>query len=144
MTPFARQLLRKMLINDEQYKQYPYHDSTDHLTVGIGRNLTDRGISLEEALAMLDNDISFFATRLSSSLNWWSGVDDIRQVVLVNMCFNLGLNKFLEFNKMLQAIERRDYDLAAKEMLNSVWAEQVGERAIRLANIMRDGEISIT
>ena len=141
MTPDARHKLKNLLVQHETYKQFPYIDTTGHLTVGIGRNLNDRGISLGEALYLLDEDIHYFTHKLSYLLNFWDSLNEERQIVLVDMCFNLGVQGLLGFKEMMLAIEARDFDRAAQEMLDSKWASQVGERATTLAVIMRSGEI---
>jgi len=58
------------------------------------------------------------------------------------MAFNLGFNGLMQFKRMWKHLGRHDYPGAAKEMLNSKWAFQVGNRAIELAKIMRTGEVS--
>lgn len=141
MTPESRQKLRSLLTTHEQFKQFPYHDTTGHLTIGIGRNLTDRGISQTEAFALLDDDISYFCSRISHACGYFDALADNRKIALVDMCFNLGVNGFLGFNNMQSALERGDYEMAAQEMLDSKWATQVGERAVTLANIVRTGEL---
>lgn len=64
MTPESRQKLKNMLVQDESYRQFPYTDTTGHLTVGIGRNISQRGISTTEASQLLDNDIIYFSAKL--------------------------------------------------------------------------------
>lgn len=141
MTPEARQKLKGLLVQHESYRQFPYTDLTGHLTVGIGRNLTDRGISQNEAYFLLDEDISYFHAKLMHYLDCFEKLNMPRQVALVDMCFNLGLQGFLNFKEMVSALEAHDYARAADEMLDSKWAQQVGERAVRLANIVRSGEL---
>lgn len=142
MTPEARTRLRNLLIHHEGYRQFPYTDTTGHLTIAIGRNLTDRGISVNEALTLLEDDITFFTNKLRAVIPLFDRLNDARQIVLVNMCFNLGVNGLLRFKSMLKALENKDYEEAAKQMLNSKWAEQVGQRAHDLSTIMKDGELS--
>lgn len=140
MTPDIKQKLKRMLINDESYRQYPYKDTTNHTTIGIGRNLDERGISLDEALSLLDDDIIYFSTKLDHLLPFFSGLSDNRKVVLINMCFNVGLHGLLCFVCMLDALKDRDFGRAADEILASKAHEQCPERYQRLANIMRTDE----
>lgn len=141
MTPEARQKLKGLLIQHESYKQFPYTDLTGHLTIGIGRNLTDRGISNTEAYYLLDEDITYFSNKLNHFLPFFSKIEENRQIALINMCFNLGIQGFLGFRDMISALEAHDYERAAKEMLDSKWSTQVGERATQLANIIRTNEL---
>lgn len=141
MTTDARQKLKNLLISHEQLKQFPYTDSTGHFTIGVGRNLTDRGISTSEALYLLNDDILYFTSQLSNSFPYFNKLDDIRKIVLIDMCFNLGIRGFLEFNRLLEAITRNDWEEAAKEILDSKAATQCPERYKQLAYIMKSGEL---
>lgn len=141
MTPEGKQKLRQLLTRHEQFRQFPYTDTTGHLTVGIGRNLSDRGISVTEATYLLDDDIIYFYGKLSHYLGFFVRLTENRQIALIDMCFNLGLQGFLNFKKMMLALESGDYERAAGEMLDSEWSHQVGERATTLANIIRTGEL---
>jgi lysozyme len=140
-TPETRQKLKNLLVQQESYRQFPYIDNTGHLTIGIGRNLSDRGISSNEALALLDDDIFYFSSKLSSLFSFFDSLDDNRQIVLVDMCFNLGFNGLLNFRDMLDAIERGDFERASQEILDSKAANQARDRYDQLAYIMRTGEL---
>ena len=141
MTPEGRQRLKGLLTQHEQYRQFPYIDLTGHVTIGIGRNLSDRGVSIPEASSLLDDDIAYFYGKLSHYLPFFGSLTENRQIALVDLCFNVGVQGFLNFTKMILALEGGNYDKAASEMLDSKWAEQVGERATCLANIIRTGNI---
>lgn len=131
--------LRAQLIVDEDLRLRPYVDSVGKLTIGVGRNLTDVGISKIEAMEMMENDIER-AREFLSRYDWDPvNMNDVRQRVLTNMMFNMGPTKFSGFRKMISAVYNGDWDSAADEMLDSLWARQVGLRAHRLANQMRTG-----
>jgi lysozyme len=141
MSPEGKQKLKALLVSHEKYVQFPYSDTTGHITIGIGRNLSDRGISPTEAFYLLDDDIIYFSSKLNHYLSVFPGLDENRQIALIDMCFNIGVQGFLNFTQMISALERGDYEEAANEMLDSKWAQQVGERATCLANIIRTGEL---
>lgn len=141
MTPESRQKLKNLLVQHESYRQFLYTDTTGHLSIAIGRNLSDRGISLSEALTMLDNDILYFSSKLSALISLYDELCDERKIVLVDMCFNLGVNGFLEFRKMLSAIERGDFNEASQEILNSKAAIQSPDRYQQLSHVMKTGEL---
>ena len=142
MTPDNRRKLRDLITNSEGYKQFPYTDTTGHLTIGIGRNLTDRGIFLNEAIEMLDNDVTYFTDWLSNNLEFFPELNDVRQMVMISMCFNLGVKGILDFKKMIDALANKDYDTAANEILDSKARHQTGDRYEKLADMMRTGELS--
>lgn len=135
-----RTLLKSQLERHEGLRLKPYRDTVGKLTVGYGRNLDDVGITPEEAELMLDNDIDAAEKHLKT-VDEYNGLDPIRQAVICNMCFNLGFYGLMAFRKMWKAIARKDYTEAAKQMLDSRWARQVGYRADELAQIMRSGEV---
>jgi len=133
-------LLKLELTRDEGVRLRPYKDTVGRLTLGIGRNLDDVGISADEADFMLSNDLNErVLPGLRKNLPWYSTLNESRQRVLANMAFNLGIDGLLKFRNMLAAAQGGDYNLAANEMLNSPWAKQVGDRAKRLADMMRSG-----
>jgi lysozyme len=127
------------LRRDEGVRLKPYRCTAGKLTIGVGRNLDDVGISSDEADALLRNDVARVCSDLDARIPWWRGLDEVRQRVLVNMGFNLGISGLLGFKNTLRAVETGDYLGAAQGMLASKWAKQVGPRAERLALMMRDG-----
>src|ERR1051326_6502744 len=133
--------LRDQLIRDEGIRLRPYKDTAGKLTIGVGRNLDDVGISNAEAFYLLDNDIAKAQQNLRARLPWLASLDYSRQCVLFNMCFNLGVDKLMEFHNTLDAIADGRYGDAADDILESKWATQVGPRAQRLANQMRTGDM---
>jgi lysozyme len=131
--------IREQLSRDEGVRSFPYLDTVGKTTIGVGRNLTDVGVSSDEIDLMLTNDISRAEATLAASLPWSSALGDARRGVLVNMAFNME-NKILGFHNMLAAMEAGNWEAAATAMLDSQWAKQVGDRAVRLAEQMRTGE----
>ena len=139
MTAEVRVNLREMLIRHEEYSKYPYPDIVGKITIGIGYNLTDRGLPDRYINELFNEDVDFCYSKLSENFVWFDGLSDDRKIVLLNMCYNLGWKRFLTFKKMLSAIEEKNYKLASDEMLDSNWAKQVGKRATELAYIMEEG-----
>lgn len=122
---------------DEGIRLKPYVDTVGKQTIGIGRNLTDVGISESEATELCLNDIKRSMAALDAQLPWWTSLDDKRQQALVNMCFNMGIQRLLGFHNFLGFLEAGNYAAAGDEMLKSLWANQVGQRAQRLAKVIR-------
>lgn len=118
----------------------PYKCTSNKLTIGVGRNLDDNGISKDEAMYMLNNDIHRCIKELESALPFFHNLPTARQDVLISMVFNMGLTRLLGFKKMLKALEDRDYKEASKQMLDSKWKKQVGNRATELAYIMEHNQ----
>ncbi|MDP3426195.1 MAG: glycoside hydrolase family protein [Humidesulfovibrio sp.] len=132
------QRLAEELYRDEGLRLKPYRCTAGRLTIGVGRNLDDRGITEAEALLLLDNDIKDFWGRLAVALPWVMQAPEAVQEVLVNMCFNLGLAGLLGFRQTLAHVRAGRYGEAAEQMLRSKWAGQVGQRAERLAQKLRE------
>ena len=131
-------VLIKELTRDEGMRKKPYHCTADKLTIGIGRNLDDVGISEEEAQFLLKNDIKR-AVEDAKKFVWYDDLSPARKRVIINMLFNIGLGRFKQFKKTIQYISVGDYSSAAVEMLDSRWANQVGVRAKRLSKMMKEG-----
>lgn len=128
--------LIEALKRDEGVREKPYYDSVGKISIGVGRNLDDKGLRPDEIRFLLKNDIEE-ALADARKFSWFPRLDRPRQRVIVNMIFNLGAPRFRNFKKMLAALEKQDYIKASEEMLDSKWARQVGVRAQRLADIMR-------
>lgn len=127
------------LIRDEGLRLRPYRCTAGRLTIGVGRNLDDCGISEGEARILLANDIARVAAELDAALPWWRTLSEVRRRVLANMAFNLGTSGLLGFTRTVRLVQEEQYLEASQAMLASRWARQVGPRASRLAAMMRDG-----
>lgn len=131
--------LQAHLIKEEGLKLKVYPDSLGIPTIGVGRNLRDKGLSASEAMYLLDNDMKEAVTFVAHNLPWWTSLDEVRQLVLVDMVFNLG-GRLLGFKNFLAALQSHDWSKASAEMLNSTWAIQVGGRAKVLARMIETGK----
>jgi len=118
---------------------FPYECSAGLITIGWGRNLDNKGLSLKECQLLFDNDLHD-ALQDAAGLPYWEQLDGARQMVVVDMIFNLGLTRFLRFINLNKALLIKDYLRAAHEMLDSKWYTQVGRRAKKLRQIMLTGE----
>ena len=125
------------LIEHEGMRLKPYKCPAGKTTIGIGRNIEDNGITEEEAIYLLKNDIAICVIDLQKIFDgrFWA-LPEIAQRVLVDMRFNLGGAGFRKFKKMIAAINANDFMTAALEMKNSRWSEQVGNRAKTLIQMM--------
>ena len=131
--------LVKQLKKHEGIELKPYKCTSNKLTIGIGRNLEDVGISEHEAEFLLMNDLDTYMTA-AKSYNWYAGLNDARKAVIVNMLFNMGQTNFNKFLKMKQALDVGDYPEAAVQMLQSKWAKQVKGRSAELSKQMETGK----
>lgn len=132
--------LKNQLVLHEGLRLKPYRCTAGKLTIGVGRNLEDRGISKKEALYLLDNDIDEVSAELSRRLPWFSDLNGPRKAVLIDMAINLGIDGLFKFKRTLAAVARGDYAEAAREMKDSQWYRQVKSRGVRLVAQMRTGE----
>ena len=123
----------------EGSRAFPYEDSVGKLTIGVGRNLDDRGLSEDEIQFLLQNDLDL-ALKDAQSFSWFEELDDVRKLVVVDMIFNLGKPRFSSFVRTIAAIEAKNYQAAAMQMQDSKWFRQVGRRAQRLCQAMLSGE----
>ncbi len=140
MSDSMKAKLRTLITGHEDKKNFPYLDSLGNITIGIGYNLTARGLPDSWIMEQFDMDVSYFYNQLNTDFSWFKTLSEPRQMVLIDMCF-MGYKKFLEFKKMLAAIEEGDIKGAAMEMLSSEWASQVKGRAAQDAQIWLSGSL---
>ncbi|MEC8325875.1 MAG: glycoside hydrolase family protein [Pseudomonadota bacterium] len=131
--------LKQQIMQHEGLEQTAYQCSAGKTSIGYGRNLDDKGISQQEAEYLLENDLIYFTDAIERVVNL-QYCNEPRKSVLINMAFNMGLNDFLDFKKTIAFVEVGDFEMAAVEMLDSLWASQVGERAEMLSEQMLTGE----
>ena len=151
-----REQLKQMLIRHEGIRLYIYEDTVGIPTIGVGRNLADKGLSdqelqylglghikqlktitKEQAMYLLDNDIDDVFRELKQYLPWIQDQPDTVKLVLSDMCFNLGIKGLLKFKNTLRMIREGNYKEASENMLYSKWARQVKGRAIELSNMLK-------
>ena len=158
---YRRDYLIEKLIAAEGLKLQVYKDTLGIDTIGIGRNLEDRGITKQEldeldipsidhvyeygiteadAVYLATNDVQIVEEELVRAHPCVDRLDSVRQLIVIDMAFNLGVPRLCKFKKMWAAIHEEQYDVAAKEMLDSRWARQVKGRATKLDNAMHNGE----
>ncbi len=126
----------------EGVRQSAYQDSLGYWTIGVGRLIDGKKggkLSMEEIEYLLRNDIKRTCEEVRKALPWFDSLSTNRQQVLINMGFNLGTKGLLGFKNTLEFVRTGQYDKAAKGMLASKWAKQVGNRSVELAEQMRNG-----
>ena len=145
--------LKQSIKKHEGLELKPYYCPKGKLTIGYGRNLEDNGITIHEAEKMLETDLLNIKLELVDNIKFFHNLDDIRQNVLIEMAYQMGTPKLLNFKNTLKFMEKKDFINASKEMLNSKWHEQMKEydlqdgkannngllRSEYLSKIMKDG-----
>lgn len=168
MVTLNKDRLHAQLILEEGLRLMAYDDATGYpvppggvcrgkLTVGVGHNLDANPLTADElaavghdgrkqpitranAIMILDNDITVACYELDRHVPWCESLDEIRARVMVDLSFNMGINKLMGFQHFLGYMNQGQYDHAASELENSVWYDQVGARGVRLAGMVRSGE----
>lgn len=143
MTAESRAKLRAQIVQHEGMVLSAYQDSEGYWTIGVGRLIDQRrggGISEAEAMLLLDNDLARVEQAVYARWPWVAWLSDVRQRVILDMAFNLGLDGLAHFTATLTAVQAGAYEAAADQMLKSLWAKQVKGRAVRLAEMMRTGK----
>ena len=145
--------LREELTQDEGCIYKIYNDHLGYATFGIGHLVLesdpeidlpiDALVSKERVVECFEKDIDGVFNDLDRNLSWWVGLSEDHQRVIANMAFNLGINRLKKFKKFLAALQESDFETAAKEMIDSRWAEQVGPRATRLKDRILKGDDNV-
>jgi len=149
MNPTNLALLIAELRRDENVRYVPYLDNAKppNETVGAGHNLRvsplpagwTYPLSDKQVDQLLTGDLDETFLELNHSLPWWTSLDDVRQRVIANMCFNMGIGDLLDFHMTLAAMQSGEYTAAAADMEDSEWYGEVGDRAVRLCQAMATG-----
>lgn len=132
--------LEAMIARHEGFRGTIYEDSVGLPTIGYGRCLATNPLTKDEALYLMQSDITKCRTELVASFAWFPPLDLVRQAALIDLCFNIGVAGILGFKKMVSALSAKDYQSAAAELMNSKYAKQVGGRAKELAEMLRTGQ----
>ena len=130
--------LKEQLIIDKGFELFPYRCTAGKLTIGVGRNIQDVGISKEEAEHLLENDIMKSIIDLKKIFENFENLPENVQYVLTNMRFQLGAGTFRKFKNFIKAIKAESFNEAARQMIDSRWYRQVPNRANRLISIMKN------
>ena len=120
---------KQMLIKHEGIRVHPYKCSEDKLTIGIGRNLEANGISEEEAMYLLDNDIDRVIKNLDKIFPAWKVMPSKARLVCIDMCFQMGITGFMNFRRTRALMEMGAWLEASEELLRSKYAVQTPNRA---------------
>ena len=132
-----------MLKRHEGVRSHAYKCSENMITVGVGRNIDENGglgLSEEEIEYLLANDIKRVREELEDTYFWFAALNEARKDAMIDICLNLGLTRLRGFVKALEAMSREQFDIAADEFMDSRWANQVGNRALEVTEIIRTGD----
>jgi len=135
--------LIQRLKRHEGVETHAYKCTANKITIGVGRNIDPEGgigLSEDEIDYLLANDIARVTDELYTAFWWFDELDQNRQEAMINLGFNLGLPRLKKFKKALYAMSDDDYDTAANEFMDSRWADQVGQRAYEVTEMIRTGE----
>ena len=152
-------IIQRLVVN-ESLRLKPYRCTEGKLTIGVGRcvdtnpltdeevcyighNCREKSRTEEQAIYLLKHDVEGVKNKLDKRLPWWRKLDEERQYVLIDMCFQLGINGLLKFKNMLAAMDAGDFEKASIECLNSAYARQTPARAKRIARLIKTGEWKI-
>jgi lysozyme len=131
--------LTDLLIKHEGLRLRPYQCTAGKTTIGVGRNLTDNGITEKEALMMLNRDINVCIQELGQ-YEWFESLDGARRDAIIDLYFCVGGPSFSQFRNLIRAISTGNWESAGAEVLDSKFARQTGNRAVELSEMMRTGE----
>lgn len=134
----ASDFAKKLIKENEGLRLKPYRCTSGKLTIGYGRNLDDRGISVHEANELFENDLVDAEIALGNIF----GLEIFKEsegrvAVLLSMAFNLGEGGLQKFKLMNEAIKQRDWIAAAEEAKNSLWFSQVGSRSVKIIQLLK-------
>ena len=133
------EILFDQLKDFEGLELKPYRCTSNKLTIGLGRNLEDNGITEEEAYYLATNDLDSLMDELDRKIPWWDDLNDPRKRALLNLAYNVGTPTLMKFKKTLEHLKNGLYTEASEEVLQSRWADQVGRRATFISEVFKTG-----
>lgn len=141
----TEQKISKLLEFHEGRRRFPYRDTVGKLTIGVGFNLDDVGLYDNEIDFILWNRLEQTVIILQRILPFFNELDEVRQAVLIDMCYNLGPEPFdgdgfKDWPIFVRQLQDGDFKAAAENMRKTKWASQVKGRAVRLSNMMETGQ----
>lgn len=139
LNPETLKTLKQRLHLEEGFEQFPYRDQFGYLTIGIGRNLSAKGLALDEALDLLQNDIAQADHECFAAFPWYQTLDEVRKSVICDMCFQMGIDGLRGFQHALDCVKEGAYKAAAQEMRDSRWYKETPKRCESLARMMETG-----
>lgn len=124
----------------EGVRSHFYRCTSGLATIGVGRCIEpgSLGLSDDEIDYLLENDIKRCQAELLA-FSWFIDLDSVRQDAMVNLLFNLGMTRLMQFKNALAAMEANNFNTAAEEFMDSRWATQVGNRADEVCEMIRTG-----
>ena len=123
--------------NHEGFRSRVYKCTEGYDTIGYGFAIKDLELTEEIAELILTKKLAELQLRICNAFEWFIDSPQDVQDVVTNMCYQLGLSGFSKFKKTIYYLETQQYDEAADEMLDSLWAKQTPNRAKELSNIIR-------
>lgn len=132
--------IKETLIKHEGLRLDMYKDSLGIYTIGVGHNIEERGITARVAAVMLEEDIDVAVEDLKRNVSFFDDLPEAAQEALVNLCFNMGIPRLMQFKKTLSFLREGKYEKAANELLDSRYASQVGYRALEVAEMIRSAD----
>lgn len=121
----------------EGYKSYIYDDKTGHapilnsggkITIGTGYNLSDRGLPDDILEELLQRDLAMVLDQCRLTFSHFDKLSYARQLVYLDMTYNMGISRFAKFKRTHESVRKGLYEQAGRQMLDSLWAVQVGPR----------------
>ena len=122
----------------EGFVEHVYEDSLGIPTIGYGFAIKDLVLDEDIAEEILIRKLEKLKRNANSRFRWLEDMPVVIQEVILNMCYQLGVTGVSKFRRAISAFQEGDWDEAANEMLDSLWARQTPNRATELSNIVRN------
>ena len=122
--------IKAMLVRHEGLVCHLYQCKADKTSIGVGRNLSDVGISEDEAMYLLNNDIKRTTEDLDKNYGAWITFPLEARMVCIDLVFNLGITGFMKFKKTRQLMELGMWLEASEELLDSKYHIQLPSRSL--------------
>jgi len=132
--------VKAKIILEESSINKMYRCSAGSNTIGVGHNLDSNPISDEAIDVIFRDDLSDVIRQLDEHFAWWRDTPAVVQIVLMDFIFNVGIGTAKKFKNTMRLIEQKEYVRASYALLNSHYAKQVPNRALRNSILLRSAK----
>ena len=130
--------LIEQIKESEGFRPTVYQCTEGYDTIGYGFAIKDLVLGEDICEIILERKIAELKIRIQQKLPFYDDMPEKAQDVIVEMCYQMGINGFSKFKKTIDHLMRKDYKAASVEMLDSRWAKQTPNRAKKLSNQMKN------
>ena len=121
----------------EGFRSKVYKCSESFDTIGYGFAIKDLVLDEDICNIILQRKLESLIRSIEFEFKWYADLPNAVKDVMIEMCYQLGVNGVSKFKKTIEHLKNEEWELAAEESLRSKWAKQTPNRAKALSDRIR-------